>query len=101
MTKNDQMFFSPIILERCELERNDERHRAPLVKTLQNLYDDLTPKGQGQNLTSGQVGSRSSWVKTGKKAYHSKRIDELITMRPRSSLYLCSVRSVKKRRDLM
>ena len=36
---------------------------------------------------------RSGWVKTGKITYHSRRLDELNTMRPSARLYLCSVRS--------
>ena len=45
-------FFADITLKRSELEQNVERHRGPLGGTLQNMHD-LTPKGQGQNLTLG------------------------------------------------
>ena len=84
------MCFSPIILQRKESEEKFTRHRVPLVETHRNEYL-LTPNGQGQNLTSGHVTPRSSWVKIGKVAYHSIRHDELNTIRPGALLYLISV----------
>ena len=84
--------FSPKTLERSKLEQNGERHRVPLVKTLQNMYV-LPPKGQGQMLTSGHVTLRSTLAKVGQNAYHSMRLDKTNTMRPRARLYLFSMRS--------
>ena len=53
-------WFSPITLEQSDLEQNDERHRVPLVKMLQNMYV-LTPKGQSSfELRSPDLGVKLS-----------------------------------------
>ena len=92
MTENYNVFFLHLIFKRKELEQKFARHRVPLVETHRNMYV-LTPKSQGQNLTSGHVTPRSSGVSIGKIAYHSIRIGELNTIRPRARLYFISVRS--------
>ena len=80
--------------KRKELQQKFVRHPVPFVEAHQNIYV-LTPKGKGQNLTSDHVTPRSSWVKIGKIAYHSIRLEEANTIRPRASLYLISVISYR------
>ena len=46
--------FSQITLELRKIENNAKHHRIPLVKTHRNICI-LTPKGQFENLTLGQV----------------------------------------------
>ena len=46
-----------ITFELIKIEQNGKHHRVPLVETIQKIYG-LTPKGQGQDLTSGHVTSK-------------------------------------------
>ena len=46
--------FWRITFELRKIEKNAKHHRIPLVKTHRNMYL-LTPKGQFENLTLGQV----------------------------------------------
>ena len=51
---------------------------------------DLTSKGQGQNLTSGQG---HVIIELGHVAYQSMRLDETNTRKPFPTFYLCSIKS--------
>ena len=98
-------FSSSIIFERRELEPKFPRHRVPLVETHGNMCG-LTLKGQDQNLISGHVSKLGSVGQVGSKlvkshiirfgsihisvqvkiiihSYHSIRINEPNTIRPR------------------
>ena len=95
MTENNHVFF----VHNFWTERARTKIRTLSCSSrreCQNIYD-LTPKAQSQNLTSGHVTSRSSWVNRGKYAYHSMRLDEFNTMRPCARVYLFSVRSYGKK----
>ena len=82
--------------------------RMSSFSSLRNAYKYLgilwclTLKSQCQNFTSDHITSRSSWVKTGKNAYHSMRLDNLNRTIPRARRYLISVKSYcQKRRDMV
>ena len=68
-------------------------HRVCLVKTHRNMYS-MTLKGQGQNLTSGQV---HVVTQVGHIAYVSMRLDERNTIRPLSRLYLFWIKSYSQK----
>ena len=51
------LFFHEYLMNEERDQQFIKRHRVPLVKAHQNMYV-LTPKGQGQYLTSGHVTSK-------------------------------------------
>ena len=64
------------------------RYRVCLVKARWTMYN-LTLKGQGQNLTSGQVSARSLGDPSRSQIiHHSMRLAETKAMTPISRLYL-------------
>ena len=98
MTQNDQVVFRRLLLNGAKLEQKLEQNgepRTPSCSSRQEAskYVSFDPERQRAKFDLRSRDTRSSWVKTDKKTYHSKRLDEINTIRPRARLHLFSVRS--------